>query len=124
MKATKEELQRQSAAHQSAIESDFTELKRKAGNIGKVAAVVGTGFFVSYLIVRAIRGEKEYVTSDEDNGKVYAANANVTQNKGSSFLRTISGIVMTEAAVFLVGIAKEQLAKIINKPFHHDEETA
>ncbi|MCU0352176.1 MAG: hypothetical protein MUD08_00325 [Cytophagales bacterium] len=99
--------------YKKAIESEVDGLKENAGRIGKNALIITGALLASYLVVRLLVGKgkekpksKHTISADENR---YLPVAPARRES------TIVSLIKQQIALFLIAIAKEQIAKAIEQ---------
>ncbi|MES2733122.1 MAG: hypothetical protein V4714_15345 [Bacteroidota bacterium] len=113
----KESLHRNTEKYKQAIEEQVTILKENAGQISKVALVVGGTLAVSYLLVRL------FTRSRKKEKVLYASGPGTVPvqphyKEESVIVRTIKGYIAT----FLISLAQQKLQEIIAHYKENDTE--
>ena len=104
----KEALHRNTEKYKHAIEEQVDILKENAGQISKVALVIGGTLAVSYLLVKLLtrssrkKRQKPYQVKDDEVQAPY-------YKEESIIVRTIKGYIAT----FLIAIAQQKLQEVI-----------
>jgi hypothetical protein len=119
----KEVLKQEISDHRNAISREVEDYKRAGRKIGMAALIGGGAFFLAYSIARGIAaGKKQSAPGEyraEGTQPVYKAEA---APKKSGFGKKVGGILMTELAILLVGLAKNQIKSYISKLDLSDDE--
>lgn len=108
---SKADLEQSSMAHREAFENELSEAVDRAKSIGTSALVIGGGFVVSYYIIKKLTTRKtvKKIKTTKDPDKINE----VVIHKQPTVFATVRNVVMTEIAVFLLGIAKQKLVNYI-----------
>jgi hypothetical protein len=114
----KESLHRNTEKYKQAIEEQVNILKENAGQISKVAMVIGGTLAVSYLLVRLLskdrkKKEKIYYQPTEQTHALAVPHF----KEESIIVRTIKGYIAT----FLIALAQQKLQEVIA---HYKENNA
>lgn len=122
----KEELKREMKLHQDAITQEVESVKSTGKKFGLIALAAAGTFFLTYSIARGIsagkKSREEQYESDPDNGQRVVYQQAPPQKK-SGFGKKVGGIIMTELAILLIGMAKYQLKNYLSKlDISNDEE--
>jgi hypothetical protein len=122
----KEELKREIEFHQQAINMEMSEMKEKGKRIGKSALVVGGAFLLTYLIVRGVTSgkKKKHVVTDNVQSAPVVTSAAYSPPKKNGITRKLMGLVLTELAVILAGVAKGQIKNYVAKSKNQNDDVA
>jgi hypothetical protein len=106
----KESLYRNTEKYKQAIEEQVNILKENAGQISKVALVIGGTLTVTYLLVRLLskkgkKKEKTYFQPSEQTPALTVPHF----KEDSIVIRTIKGYIAT----FLIALAQQKLQEVI-----------
>ena len=105
----KESLHRNTEKYKQAIGEQVDILKENAGQISKVALVIGGTLTVSYLMVKLLtrgRKKKKPIYYSNDNGRTISV---PHYKEESVIVRTIKGYIAT----FLIAVAQQKLQEVI-----------
>ncbi|MDX2191664.1 MAG: hypothetical protein SFY32_17560 [Bacteroidota bacterium] len=119
----RKEIERKNLVLQSEIASDLKEIKDKATHIGKYALVVGGAFVVTYFVVGIIFSSDD---DDKDDKRIYFAPAPSASPAPENMLskaasNPIYQSIMGHIATFLLAIAKEKLADLLEQLIENDK---
>jgi len=119
----KAELQKELDAHKKAINDDISNIKTTGKKIALSSLVVGGAFFLSYSIARGIASARYKHTAPPESfqGAVYNPPPPPKPVK-SGIGKKVGGIIMTELAILLVGLAKKELKTFISRINLGDEQ--
>ena len=106
----KEILHRDTEKYKQAIEEQVDILKQNAGQISKVAIVIGGALAVSYLLVRLFtRGNRKNKKLGYDAQHHPVRATMPVYREESVFARTIKGYIAT----FLIALAQQKLQEVV-----------
>lgn len=113
-------LEQNSIKHREAFEHELADIMDRTKRVATTAAVVGGGFAISYYIIKKITGGKKTVkrTISSDGNKEVNE---VVIHKQPSTMTTIGNVILTEVAIFMLGMAKEKLKVLLDKRNPEDE---
>ncbi|UII34480.1 hypothetical protein LVD17_11735 [Fulvivirga ulvae] len=119
-KRKKEDLEHDSQKHREAFEHELSEVVDKTKRIATSVLVIGGSFALSYYLIKKLTGKKtvKKIKMQKDTGGV---NEMVIQKHPSVF-STVGNVILTEMAVFLLGIAKERLINYIQNLNSREDE--
>lgn len=116
----KEELKQEIEYHKEALNREFSEVKRKGKKFGISALIVGGAFFLTYNIVKAVSsGKRKSYPANHDRDIKYSS----VKPKSSGYIRKIRGLLLTEVAIILAGLAKNQVKSYLSKNPRHGNNT-
>jgi hypothetical protein len=111
----KEELKQEIEYHKQALNQEFSEVKRKGKKFGIAALAVGGAFFLTYTIVKAIASGKSKNYPESNYRDAALVKYSSVKPKKSGYIRKITGLLLTEVAIILAGLAKKQVKTYLSK---------
>lgn len=116
----KENLEQNSQKHREAFEHELSEVVDKTKRIATSALVIGGSFALSYYLIKKLTSKKSVkkIKRQKSTGDINE----VVIQKHPSVFSTVGNVILTEMAVFLLGIAKERLINYIENLNSRDDE--
>jgi putative copper export protein len=105
----KKRLLRKAAAHREELETEFEELTRRTEKILTHALIIGGAIALSYLLVRQFAGGKPRKKSKQQKEETPPVQQPEEKSAFADFLTQAGTVLASQAAVFLLSIAKEKL---------------
>ena len=105
----RDELIKRSEEHQKAIESELNELAVEGKRLAKTAAYVAGGLLGAYFVIRLVTRKKIVAPEDSDQAFYQASNS----QKSAGLLSGIGKILLTEAAMIGLQLAKDRIKDIL-----------
>lgn len=111
----REELKKEFEEHKAAINDDLQYIRTKGKRIALSAVVVGGAFFLSYSIARGISaGRRSKSINDTETYQAVVSAPQAVKKKTGGLVNKVSGILITELAVLLIGLAKKQVVNYLS----------
>ncbi|GAA0892540.1 hypothetical protein GCM10009122_22190 [Fulvivirga kasyanovii] len=116
----KENLEQNSQKHREAFEHELSEVVDRTKRIATSALVIGGSFALSYYLIKKLTSKKSVkkIKRQKSTGDINE----VVIQKHPSVFSTVGNVILTEMAVFLLGIAKERLINYIENLNSRDDE--
>ncbi len=104
----KDDLIKKSEEHQMAIERELTELADEGKRLARTAAYVAGGLLGAYFVIRLVT-RKKIVTPDDEEAFFRAQKS----QKSAGLLGGIGKVLLTEAAMIGLQLAKDRIKDIL-----------
>lgn len=116
----KKALSQDTEKYKQAIGNQVDGLKENAGQVGKMALIVGGSLAASYLLVRTVVRARRKKRHKYENGGIDQQWAKNPQPRRES---VIMSTIKHQLTMFLVGLAKQRIQAIIDHSRNNDKTT-